>query len=132
MVAVGGHLLRSPTVAVEACPLRPWRVKAAEGHPLRPRRVKRAQVFDISGTVVDFDTHFAADLETEIMHPGPRLCDFVVIQAEQLQRMKSLQQQVDSQQNEMRNAAAAAAQAERYAKAAVGGFAKGSGTIGRY
>ena len=62
---------------------------------------------------MDFDTQFAADLEAEIMHPAPRLRDFITIQAEQQQRMADLKQQVESQQEQMRKAAAEAAHADK-------------------
>ena len=71
------------------------------------------QAFDISGAVVDFDAQFAADLEAEIMHPAPRLRDFITIQAEQQQRMRDLRQQVDNQQDEMSKAVAHAALNDR-------------------
>ena len=72
------------------------------------------QMYDISGPVVDFDAQFVADLEQEIMHPGPQLRNFVLLQAQQQQRMSDLQQQINSQQDEARSAAGTAAQADQH------------------
>ena len=66
-----------------------------------------------SGTLVDFDTSFAAALESEIMHLGPRLVTFINAQAAQQHCIDSLQAKVESLHGEMRNASAHALLAEQ-------------------
>ena len=101
----GGGSLSSAVVARPGSGSLPSAVGTSQGHI--------PQAYDISGAAVDYDAQFAADLEAEIMHPAPRLRDFITIQAEQQQRMADLKQQVESQQEQMRKAAAEAAHADK-------------------